>query len=244
MARFYISRFGRFSCVDPVLGRPAFPQTWNRYAYARNDPVNIVDPSGTFGFLAFLIQLIFSFLNSLFFHTWFQGISRQHISFGLSPVPTFSLPTISAITPPTFPVGGGIDWHTLLPGYDPNSAKTPTFLDPGSDYYDPATGNGSGTGRTSSDDLARLRLVPGMDCQDTNGRFIDYSVANVTGAPVKGNYSVTEHFRQGEINPPSPTYPETNKLVTGSGLYLGKELTLTSISRLARAHQQLPTQRS
>jgi len=38
VARFYINRFGRFSCVDPLLGKPADPQTWNRYAYVRNNP--------------------------------------------------------------------------------------------------------------------------------------------------------------------------------------------------------------
>jgi RHS repeat-associated protein len=64
MARFYINRFGRFSCVDPLLGRPADPQTWNRYAYVRNNPTNNVDPSGM-GFLDFLVNF-FKMLLSIF----------------------------------------------------------------------------------------------------------------------------------------------------------------------------------
>jgi RHS repeat-associated protein len=48
MARFYINRFGRYCQMDPVGGSPLDPQSWNRYAYARNNPVNATDPSGTF----------------------------------------------------------------------------------------------------------------------------------------------------------------------------------------------------
>jgi RHS repeat-associated protein len=64
MARFYINRFGRFSCVDPLLGRPTDPQTWNRYAYVRNNPTNSVDPSGM-GFLSFLVSFFKALLTTL-----------------------------------------------------------------------------------------------------------------------------------------------------------------------------------
>jgi RHS repeat-associated protein len=37
---------GRFLSVDPILGRTTVPQTWNRYSYARNNPVVFIDPSG------------------------------------------------------------------------------------------------------------------------------------------------------------------------------------------------------
>src|SRR5207302_2025281 len=81
MARFYINRFGRFSCADPVLGSPADPQSWNRYAYVRNNPVNAIDPSG------------------LSFITWFLKALLNIIS---------GLPSLSGLgplgqTPPTFP---------------------------------------------------------------------------------------------------------------------------------------------
>ena len=44
----YNNQHGRFTAVDPLLasGRSADPQSFNRYAYSRNDPENLTDPSG------------------------------------------------------------------------------------------------------------------------------------------------------------------------------------------------------
>src|SRR5215467_14248312 len=41
---------GRFMTPDgyQASGGPSEPQSWNRYAYTRGDPVNRVDPSGQF----------------------------------------------------------------------------------------------------------------------------------------------------------------------------------------------------
>jgi hypothetical protein len=38
--------WGRFLSTDKVGGSPADPQTWNRYAYARGNPVKYIDPHG------------------------------------------------------------------------------------------------------------------------------------------------------------------------------------------------------
>lgn len=46
MARYYDSTVGRFCSADPVSGQSDDPQTWNRYTYARNDPIDFTDPSG------------------------------------------------------------------------------------------------------------------------------------------------------------------------------------------------------
>lgn len=48
-ARYYASRSGRFTTVDPghVGGNIFDPQSWNAYAYARNNPLKYVDPTGT-----------------------------------------------------------------------------------------------------------------------------------------------------------------------------------------------------
>ena len=48
LARYYISRLGRFNSPDPVNGNPANPQSWNRYSYVLNDPINLNDPEGEY----------------------------------------------------------------------------------------------------------------------------------------------------------------------------------------------------
>lgn len=45
-ARFTNPNWGRFLSVDPLMGRQDRPQSWNRYAYVQNDPINRTDPSG------------------------------------------------------------------------------------------------------------------------------------------------------------------------------------------------------
>src|SRR5882757_7632071 len=46
--RYHQSGMGRFLSVDPykASGGPASPASWNRYAYAGGDPVNLYDPTG------------------------------------------------------------------------------------------------------------------------------------------------------------------------------------------------------
>ena len=46
--RYYASTLGGFTSPDPYMasGGPADPQSWNRYAYVQNDPVNYYDPEG------------------------------------------------------------------------------------------------------------------------------------------------------------------------------------------------------
>ncbi len=46
--RYYSNAYGRFSTPDPYTnsGRSNDPQSWNRYAYTRGDPVNRFDPWG------------------------------------------------------------------------------------------------------------------------------------------------------------------------------------------------------
>src|SRR6266545_2399654 len=48
-ARHYASGAGRFTTVDPghVNGDIFDPQSWNGYAYARNNPLRFTDPDGT-----------------------------------------------------------------------------------------------------------------------------------------------------------------------------------------------------
>jgi len=48
-ARYYASQTGRFTTTDPMLDQPKAvldPQRWNRYAYALNNPIAVVDRDG------------------------------------------------------------------------------------------------------------------------------------------------------------------------------------------------------
>jgi RHS repeat-associated protein len=47
-ARMYQNKHGRFTAVDPLLASssPINPQSFNRYAYTGNNPINAIDPSG------------------------------------------------------------------------------------------------------------------------------------------------------------------------------------------------------
>jgi RHS repeat-associated protein len=62
LARSYTNSNGRFLSPDPLQGHVGDPQSWNRYAYVENDPINLSDPSGQ-GFwadLGFAIADIFA----------------------------------------------------------------------------------------------------------------------------------------------------------------------------------------
>ena len=47
-ARYYQAKCGRFLSVDPTWesADPGRPQTWNRYSYVTNNPINLTDPDG------------------------------------------------------------------------------------------------------------------------------------------------------------------------------------------------------
>jgi RHS repeat-associated protein len=48
LARYYSPAQGRFTSPDPLdaSGHPIAPQTWNRYSYVLNNPLNLTDPEG------------------------------------------------------------------------------------------------------------------------------------------------------------------------------------------------------
>ena len=56
-ARYYDPKIGRFITPDTFVQAPDDPQSHNRYAYARNNPVKFIDPTGN-GFWIFLFWLV------------------------------------------------------------------------------------------------------------------------------------------------------------------------------------------
>ena len=61
--RHYDPAYGRFLEPDHVIAAPLDPQALNRYAYARGNPVNLVDPSGHNPFLLLGILGAFAILD-------------------------------------------------------------------------------------------------------------------------------------------------------------------------------------
>ena len=45
-ARWYVSGIGRFASSDTIVPDPMNPQSFNRYSYSYNNPVNYSDPTG------------------------------------------------------------------------------------------------------------------------------------------------------------------------------------------------------
>jgi RHS repeat-associated protein len=66
VARYYDSRTGTFCSADPLAGDPSDPQSWNRYPYGRNDPIDMTDPSGK-SFGDFVGSLIHGVMEGLAF---------------------------------------------------------------------------------------------------------------------------------------------------------------------------------
>jgi RHS repeat-associated protein len=64
LARYYDSSVSRFCTVDPLGGQTDDPQSLNRYAYVRDDPVNLTDPTGQ-GFWTWFADAL-SFVGDLF----------------------------------------------------------------------------------------------------------------------------------------------------------------------------------
>jgi len=89
LARTYQFNSARFSQVDPVLrALSSDPQTWNRYSYARNKPMEYADPTGT------------SFLGKLFSGRLFGGgWAGEGVEFRVTPEPLPYLPFIGIATP-------------------------------------------------------------------------------------------------------------------------------------------------
>lgn len=114
-ARFYDSRLGIFTTIDPLDGWTGDPLSWNAYSYVGNDPINRIDPSGA-GWLSWLLRA-FDVLLSYFFPPAALG--------------QWAIPAIphSPITPPT--VGGpGFDWEVQLFPHT-QYLRTPRIIQPG-----------------------------------------------------------------------------------------------------------------
>lgn len=63
-ARAYDPELGRFLQADPFVQDPGDPQTLNRYSYVRNNPINLVDPTG-YGWLRKLLAIVVAIVATI-----------------------------------------------------------------------------------------------------------------------------------------------------------------------------------
>ncbi|MBQ6473742.1 MAG: RHS repeat-associated core domain-containing protein, partial [Victivallales bacterium] len=82
--RFYAPELGIFLSADQAPFRLDQPLTMNRYAYCQNDPVNRLDPQGTFSMLMFDLTLAFVAFNlpmNIGVESYYLGQMLGNISF-------------------------------------------------------------------------------------------------------------------------------------------------------------------
>ena len=219
MARFYINRFGRFSCADPVLGNPADPQSWNRYAYVRNNPVNMTDPSGQF----WLFKLFGGLLSVFGVLTGNPGL--VHVGMQIAGVGWGADAVIGAtrpVTPPTFPGGTPGLPPAPLGGYPPMSSVG--ISETGGFGFVAAPGLDLGQAEGEYDWPKMLadaasRLAPDSDCAKFVDRAFKAVGASGTAAALREALPKTRVYDASDID--GPSYKHLSAEVGGNAIYIG-----------------------
>ncbi|MCH8911075.1 MAG: VCBS repeat-containing protein [Chloroflexi bacterium] len=81
-SRMYDPALGRFLQPDSIVSEPFNPQSLNRYAYVLNDPINLIDPTGSTPTLT--ASNLLDFYNNGSFNTGTKSPSPQPFSFNIS----------------------------------------------------------------------------------------------------------------------------------------------------------------
>ena len=116
-ARFYDPAVGHFLQVDPLVPDPCHPADLNPYAYVRNDPLNMVDPTGEF---------VVSVSLGLFFA---KVVAGEAIVFGLGAIIATTVATAAtavgihyAVSPESYSSATADVPHTELAAQDRSAA--------------------------------------------------------------------------------------------------------------------------
>jgi RHS repeat-associated protein len=106
LARYYSGAQGRFTSPDPLMASAyiADPQTWNRYAYVRNDPINMVDPYGMDGMdpSVYLYNQSYGWINRDYDNWWYRAMGNYSFN-------DFNAMLISSHIDITIPGYAGVD---------------------------------------------------------------------------------------------------------------------------------------
>lgn len=95
-ARYYGSNIGRFMSPDPGPYVKHDPQTWNRYAYTRNNPLKYIDPTGMYFVISSNYTAAKQYISTLLRNDSGAALVRQ---IAADPRPTYVVPGRLPITP-------------------------------------------------------------------------------------------------------------------------------------------------
>ena len=205
-ARYYGSKIGRFTTVDPVYTwreNLVDPQRWNRYAYARNNPLRYKDPDGrvieTVADIGFIAYDLFAIGRSVFRG---EGVSGTQLG-------ALGADVLGAAIP--FATGGGIAVRA--------ATKVDDVIDAGRGITANRAAGKAAEAKVASELAAEGKTIVGSQvcCNTQQGRrVIDHltkdAAGNITAVEVKsGNAtrSATQRTKDAEI-------------AAGRGTFVGK----------------------
>jgi RHS repeat-associated protein len=121
-------RLGRFLTPDPIVSKPSFGQSWNPFAYVRNNPLKYVDPSG-FQEQPVSDPNVVTWDDSKDLHVWVFGEPRKPREATTEREPEVAADVGATITPTDFGVTGNSAGSAPSP--PPTSTELPDKpLDP------------------------------------------------------------------------------------------------------------------
>ena len=218
-ARFYSSVQGRFTSIDPLIESAvtANPQTFNRYSYVSNSPINIVDPTGMFGISPGESTLggIGSLGNFSLNQQSSEVVEQPQQTQGMPPPPGHPItpgPIIIDIGPPPL-MAGEEPWPTtieVVQGQNKTYNGDP-IISPSGEVIDPEPNYGI-------------------------GMTVDYIIRNQVGEPMSQGVLVTETLTgtnpQGQAlrklieTNTDPQRPDTRGIVPDTLGFVGRDPTI------------------
>ena len=226
LARYYDSRTGTFCSADPLAGFPNDPQSWNRYPYGRNDPIDARDPSGKFFF--FLMPLLGELLPAMEAATIPQVVTTITVSATVSAIPGMIAGGLAA---GGLAAAGGIA-AAAQNARDPNLANANSALK--------QVRKNKFNKKPCKKDLKALDTTPqAMQAGAQNAQLINGTTSNALrsslfdGNPPSAAYHTAQaQFKNQTISQAMAANPgiEALSVLNGNSIYINPQLTAISAS--------------